>query len=865
MSIPILSTKLYIPSPRSQAVRRPRLTERLDAGLSRKLTLISASAGFGKTTLAGQWLAGCGRPAAWLSLDEGDNDPARFLAYLVAALRTVAPNIGESVLGVLQSPQLPPIEAVMTPLINEMSALATPFILVLDDYHAIESEPIHKAILFLLDHLPPGWHLVVATRKDPSFPLSKLRVRDQLTELRVSDLRFNHAEASLFLNRAMDLDLSPESVALLEARTEGWIAALQLAAISARGRQDADGFVRDFTGNHPHVVDYLIEEVLQRQPENVQKFLLGTSVLERMCGSLCDAVLGRKEGEPAGQTVLRSLEQANLFVVPLDDERRWYRYHHLFAELLQRRLRQVGGEAELHGRASVWYEEEGFELEAFRHAAAAGDVDRAERLIEGRGMPLLFRGAAVPVLDWLKSLPEPELSARPGLGVMYASAMLFVGRLADVEARLQSAEAALQLTEPDDRGRDLIGHIASIRATIAVAMHQADVIMEQSRRALDHLHPDNLPVRTATTWALGYAYQLLGDRAASGRAYAEALAVSEKIGHYIVAVMSGIGLGSVQEEANRLELAEVTYRGVLQKAGDAPLPAFCEAHLGLARIGYQRNELDAAWRHWQASARFAPLLESTDRALACELFLFRLKLAQGDEAGASAALAKAELLAGQHGFSHRLSEIAAARAELSLREGDLKAAAESARSHELPLWQARVCLAQGDWPAAAALLEPLRLRMKELGWEDERLRATVVEALARAGAGDGELAMSLLRDALAMAEPGGFVRIFVDEGEAMKRLLSEAQKRGIKRGYVAKLLAAFPSDIPKAQPLIEPLSERELEVLRLVAQGLSNQEISERLFLALSSVKGHNRNIFDKLQVQRRTEAVARARELGLL
>lgn len=856
-----------MPPPRSQAVLRPRLTERLNEGLHRKLTLISASAGFGKTTLAGQWLAACERPVAWLSLDEGDNDPARFLAYFVAALRTVAPNIGESALGALRSPQLPPLEAVMTTLINEMIGCETAMVLMLDDYHVIENELIDRAVLFWLESMPPQMHIVISSRKDPGFSVSKLRVRDQATELRVQDLRFNPAEASLFLNQAMALGLSPGSVALLEARTEGWIAGMQLAALSARGRRDADSFVRDFAGDGtlPHIVDYLIEEVLQRQPENVQNFLLRSSILERMCGSLCDAMFDTGTGEPDGQTMLRMLEQANLFIVPLDDERRWYRYHHLFADLLRRRLRRSGGEAELHARASIWHEEDGSELEAFRHAAAAGDIDRAARLIEGRGMPLLFRGAAAQVLDWLQSLPQPELRARPALGVMYASALLFVGRLADVEPMLQTVEAVMRMMEPDDRCRDLIGHIASIRATIAVAMHQADAILEQSRLALENLHPDNLPVRTATTWSLGYAYQLRGDRAAAGRAYTEALAVSERIGHYIIGVMSALGLGSVQEEANRLELAEKTYRDVLLKVGDAALPAVCEAHLGLARIGYQRNELDVAWRHWQTSARLAPLLESTDRTLACELLLFRLKLAQGDSAGASAAVAKAELLVRQHGFAHRMHAIAAARAELLLREGDWEAAAEQIGSHELPLCQARIDWARKDWTAALAVLMPLRQRIEEAGWEDERLSALIVEALVRHAAGDEKQATELLRVALAMAEPGGFIRIFIDEGEPMKRLLSIAHERGIKRAYVAKLLAAFGPAIPHTQPLIEPLSERELEVLRLVAQGLSNQEIGERLFLALSSVKGHNRNIFDKLQVSRRTEAVARGRELGLL
>ncbi|MFB9275753.1 LuxR C-terminal-related transcriptional regulator [Cohnella cellulosilytica] len=842
------------------------MIERLNGGQQRhrKLTLISAAAGFGKTTLAAQWLGECSRPAAWLSLDEGDNDPARFLAYFVAALRTVAPNAGEGALGVLLAPQLPPIEAIMTPLINELAEIEPPFILILDDYHVIENELIDRAMIFLLERLPSRMHLVIVARKDPGFSLAKLRARDQLTELRAADLRFTAAEAGGFLHRTMGLELSPDNAAALEARTEGWAAGLQLAAISMRDRQDVDGFVRTFNGTHPYVVDYLIEEVLRRQPDSVKSFLLQTSVLERMCGPLCDAVLDVKGDEPDGQTMLQELERANLFIVPLDDERRWYRYHHLFADLLRRR-QQGPDAAELRVRASVWHENNGDELEAFRYAAAAGDIDRAARLIEGSGMPLLFRGAAMPVLEWLNSLPKRELNTRPSLLVLHASALLFVGRMADVEPRLQAAEAAIAGATPDERGRDLIGHIASIRATLAVARHQADEIAKQSRRALAYLHPDNLPVRTATTWALGYACHLRGERAAAGRAYAEALAVSDRIGHYIVGVMSAIGLGNIQETDNRLELAETSYRDVLRRVGDAPLPAVCEAHLGLARIGYERNDLEAARQHGQESARFAPLLESTDRALACELFLARLRRAEGDRGGAAAAAARAELLARQHGFAHRLPEIAAVQAELLLSEGDAEAAAERVRPYELPLSQARICLAQGEWSAALDLLETLGERAKEENREDERLRATILEALARQAAGDGKQALNRLRDALALAEPGGFVRIFVDEGEPMRRLLIEAHSRGIKRGYIAKLLGAFRSALPAAQALIEPLSERELEVLRLVEQGFSNQEIGERLFLALSSVKGHNRNIFDKLHVRRRTEAVARARELGLL
>ena len=430
MSMPLLATKLYIPTPRPKVVNRPRLIERLNEGLHRKLTLISAPAGFGKTTLVGDWVAGCDRPVAWLSLDGGDNDPNRFLTYLVAALQTIAPTLGEGVLRVLQSPQPPPTESILTALLNEITTLPDSIVLVLDDYHVIDAKPVDQALTFLLEHLPPQMHLVIATREDPPLPLARLRVRDQLTELRATDLRFTPAEAAIFLNQVMGLNLSRGDIAALETRTEGWIAGLQLAAISMQGHQDATSFIKSFTGSHHFVLDYLVEEVLHQQSESVQTFLLRTSVLDRLCGSLCDAVLYRNVDlhpmpSSSGQETLEYLEHANLFIVPLDNERRWYRYHHLFADLLRQRLQQSAISSidsvrldipELHRRASQWYEDNGLEIEAFHHAAAANDVERAERLIEGKGMPLQFRGAVIPVLHWLESLPTTVLDANPRCG-----------------------------------------------------------------------------------------------------------------------------------------------------------------------------------------------------------------------------------------------------------------------------------------------------------------------------------------------------------------------------------------------------------------------------------------------------------------
>jgi LuxR family maltose regulon positive regulatory protein len=530
--------------------------------------------------------------------------------------------------------------------------------------------------------------------------------------------------------------------------------------------------------------------------------------------------------------------------------------------------------AELHKRASVWYENNGLEIEAFHHAVAANDVERAARLVEGKGMPLHFRGAVVPVLNWLESLSTTVLDAQPSLWVIYASVLLFVSQITGVEQKLQAAEAALQGVELDDKTRDLIGHIASVRATLAVIQHDIETIIAQSRRALEYLHPNNLPVRTATTWTLGHAYQLQGDRVAASQAYTEAITISQAIGHFIITIMATIGLGNVQESENQLYLAAETYRRVLQLAGDPPLPIACEAHLGLARIFYEWNDLDAAQQHGQQGVQLVRQVENTDRFVAYEIFLARLKLAQGDVAGAAALLAQADQSARQQNFVYRIPEVAAAQVLTLLHQGNLAAAAHLAQTHELPISQARVHLAQGDPFAALAMLEPLRRQVEAKGWEDERLKVMVLQAVAHHAHGEKDKAAQLLGDALALAEPGGFIRIFVDEGLPMAQLLSETVAHGMMPDYTGKLLAVFEaeeqksedkSDLPSAQPLIEPLSQREQEILQLIAQGLSNREISERLFLALSTVKGHNRIIFGKLQVQRRTEAVARARELGLL
>ena len=867
MSTPILATKLYIPAPPPTVVARPRLVERLNAGLHRKLTLISAPAGFGKTTLVSAWAAGCDERVAWLSLDAADNDLTRFLTCFVAALRIIAANTGEGVLRLLQSPQPPPMEATLTEMLNDIASSKDAVVLVLDDYQVIDSKPVEAAVAFLLEHLPPQVRVVMTTREDPQLPLARLRGGGQLSELRVNDLRFTASEAARFLNQAMGLDLSADDVATLETRTEGWIAGLQLAALSLHSHPDATRFIQSFTGSHHFVLDYLLEEVLQRQPESIQTFLLRTSILDRLSGALCDAALGKPSG--SSQATLEQIERANLFLVPLDDERAWYRYHHLFGELLRQRLQQSNASslevAELHNRASQWYEDQGHDVEAFHHAAAANNIDRAERLIEGRGVPLQYRGAGGSVLRWLESLPASVLDARPSLWVTYATALFFEGRHTAVEQKLQAAEASLQGAGLDEKSRDLIGRIASIRATLAIIQHDAETIIAQSRLALEYLAPDNIPIRTATTYTLGYAHQLHGDRLAARQAYADVVSASGSVGDSIYTIAATLGLAQIQESDNQLFVAARTYDRVLELIGDPPRGMASEAYLGLARIHYEWNELDVAEQHAQQCLKITGKEDSVDTTVSCGVFFAQLKLARGDVSGAIASLAEADEFVDQHKFVSWKPKIASVRVSTMLHQGNVSAAADLAEAHDLPISQARVHLARGDSAAALAVLEPWRRHVEAKGWADKRLEVLLLQAQALQAHGDRDSAVHVLMDGVGLAEPGGLVRSFVDEGAPMATLLSAAAAEGRMTDAIRKLQAAFEAGKhAPAQSPIDRLSERELEVLRLIAQGLSNQEIGERLFLALDTVKGHNRRIFGKLQVQRRTEAVARAREIGL-
>ncbi len=820
-----------------------------------------------------EWIPQSERCVTWVSLDNGDNDPVRFWAYFIAALQKLDAEIGKDAFALLGTPVLSPIESILTVLLNEIAAFPDNFAVVLDDYHLIDAQAsdastaIDNGITFLLEHLPPQMHLVIASREDPNLPLARLRARDQLTEIRAADLRLTPREAGAFLNQVMGLNLSSEEVTSLESRTEGWIAGLQLAALSMRGREDVHAFIEAFGGDNQYIVDYLVEEVLRRQSKRVRSFLLQTSILNWLSGPLCDAVTDQEQGKG----LLEELERGHLFVSPLDDKRHWFRYHHLFADLLRVHLmeEQPDRVPTLHRRASEWYEHNGLEIEAFRHAAAANDLDRAERLIEGDEMPLQFRGAGAPVRNWLESLPRSAMDARPSLWVTYASTLLFGGQHTAVEQKLQAAEKALQGPESDDRTRDLLGRIASMRATLAVIQHDAEAIIIQSRRALEYLHPDNRTVRTATTWTLGYAYQLRGDRAAASQAYSEVIAAGESFGESIYTTAATINLAQLHEADNALSAATRTYQRALQLAGDPPQQMASEAFLGLARIHYLRNELDAAEKYGQQCLRLTRQMESVDTSVSYALFLAQLRLAQGDATAALNALEGAEAFIHEHNFMFRMSDVIAARVLALLQQGRLEAAVQLADAHNLPpMSQARVHLARGDASTALALLEPLRGEMEAKGWARERLQVMALQAVAYHAQAEEEQAVQLLVEALAMAEPAGLIRIFIDEGPPMAELLREAAGRGAAPNYIRELLAAFGSfegGAPATQLLSDPLTERELEVLGLLQTELNGPEIARELTVSLNTMRTHTKNIYSKLGVNNRRAAVLRAQELGLL
>jgi LuxR family maltose regulon positive regulatory protein len=882
MAMPLLQTKLYVPPVRPDLVPRPRLLRRLDVGPSRKLTLVSAPAGFGKTTLVTEWLGGIGHAVAWLSLDEEDNDPARFFTYLVAALQTVDPNIGQAAQAMSQSPQPPPPEALLANLINDIAATPRPCILVLDDYHLIHTLSIHQLLAFLLEHQPPHMHLVIASREDPPLPLSRLRARGQVIEVRQADLRFTGEETCDFLQHAMRLDLSTADAAALHQRTEGWAAGLQLVALSMQGSKDIRQLVASFTGSHRYVLDYLAEEVFQQQSADVQDFLLKTCILDRLTAPLCDAVRFGSVESPSGwddsRHVLLTLEKANLFTVPLDESRQWYRYHRLFADLLRHRLEieSPDGIAQLHQRAYQWYADNGFLGDAIRHALAASDWKRASDLILDVGASLLKRGEVVTLLGWFQALPDEVIFANPQLCLDYSWPLILTEQIEAARSYIAQAERVALEHEITP----LLGGIAIAKAHIARLQGNNAHVIELSEQALSLLPEDELSGRSIVAVNLGLAQWHRGHMAEAEQALLEAQRAGRGSGNEYVRSTAVLFLSRIQTARGKSRQAAESYRQIIKQGEQLPVAGL--AHFDLGRLSYEWNELIAAADHLQRGLEIVRRGGSVEFEVGGCSTLAYIKQAQGDPTAAQAELQKADQLLENPGISPstRLANLAA-QVAVALGQGDVDAASrvveqfpklEDAGSFPdylvLMLAQTRVLLAQGQRAQAAEHLEALLSMASHAGWQSTVTQARALQALA---APTPEQALAFITESLMRAEPENYVRTFVDAGDPMRAMLREAAGHGVVPNYVERLLATF--DTPSrpapasvvAQPLIEPLSDRELDVLRLLADGQTNREIAQALCLSVNTVKTHLKNIYGKLGTGNRREAAAEAKRLGLV
>ena len=921
----ILVTKLYIPPPTPKVVFRPRLIERLNEGLlegrTAGVTLISAPAGFGKTTLISEWAASCNCMVAWLSLDEEDSDLTRFLVYLIAALRTVAPNLGDGVISALQASQSPPGEPVLIALLNEITTLSDRTILVLDDYHLIDAKPVDQALTFLLEHLPRQMHLVITTREDPQLPLARLRAQGRLTELRAADLRFTPAEAAEFLNQVMSLKVSAEDIAALDHRTEGWIAGLQLAALSMRGREDVHGFITSFAGDDRYIVDYLVEEVLQHQPEPIRNFLLQTAILDRMNGPLCDAIIGNHQ--TGGRALLEALQRGNFFVVPLDDKRHWYRYHHLFAEVLRLHLmaEQPDQVPILHRRASEWYEHNGTPADAIRHALAGEDFERAADLTE-RIFPAMSRIRQEGILlGWLKTLPEALIRSRPVLCNLYAGALMQTGEIQGVEGWLLAAERWLNLKNdgrerPDaasetmvvvdqEEFRRLPGAVAVHRAGQALLLGNVARAMKYAQQALDLAPEDDFLRRGGAATLLGLAYWTDGDLEAAQRMYAEGMASLQQANFISDVIGCALALADITMAQGRLREAIRIYERALQLAAEHGKPTLrgtADMLVGMGDLCREQNDLQAAVQYLRRSKEQGEHTGLPQNPYRWRVAMARILAQQGDLDGALDLLEEAECLyVGD--FSPNVRPVAASKTRVWVVQGRLAEALGWARGQNLTVHDdlsylrefehitlARILLAQYQCDPtdrsileAVGLLERLLKAAQAGGRDGSAIEILVLQALVHQAQGDIPAALLPLQQALALAEPEGYVRIFVDEGPAMAQLLLEAAARGILPDYTGKLLEAsqpeqppvlaalgqagqgrFPLSDP-SQSQIEPLSQREREILRLFQTELSGPQIADELVIALSTVRSHTKSIFSKLGVNNRRAAVKRASELGLI
>jgi LuxR family maltose regulon positive regulatory protein len=907
MARPMIATKLYVPKLRRGLVARPRLLERLRRGEESRLTLVSAPAGFGKTTLLTEWLGatpGGDRSVAWLSLDPSDSDPSWFWTYVVAAFQRAVPGVGSAALEIIASSPLP-TDLVLTTLLNELAAAPGEVWLVLDDYHLIDNHDVREGMTFLLEHLPPHVHVVLSTRADPELPLSRWRVCGELVEIRAADLRFTSDEAAAYLNEATGLQLSAGDVEVLEERTEGWIAALQLAALSIQGRDDVDGFIARFAGNDRYIVDYLVEEVLAHQPEPVREFLLHTAVLDRLTGPLCEAVTGHDDGSH----MLTTLQRANLFLVALDDQREWYRYHHLFADVLRARLlaEQPDLVPLLHQRASRWYEAHDLAEEAVRHALAARDFDRAAYLME-LTVPAIRRNRQEAILlGWLNALPDETIRRSPVLSVFFGYMLMVSGDLDAFEPRLADADRALAAV-PDasappwaqtEELRTLPATIALYRASLAQARGDVAGTAEQARRALDLAGPGDHLARGGAAGFLGLASWAQGDVSSALETFTQAVASLHAAGNLVDELSSTVVLADMWLAAGRPSTARRLYEralGVSEAHGEPVLRATPDLHVGLSEIDYEGGDLEAAKRHLERAAALGEGAAMAESRYRWFVAMGRIADTEGDPQEAITLLDKAEQLY-RPGFFPDLRPIAAIKARVWITHGNLSQADDWARERGVSatddaaylsefdhLTLVRLLIAQhrahpdpGAIDQAVRLLDRLHEAADTSGRAGSLIEIRMMQALARDAQGHRPQALQTLVQAWSLApEPDGYVRLFLDEGAPMMELRRDAEHQDLTGDHARRLLSLSGARDGEAAgaagarqrlvpPSPEPLTERELQVLRLLDSELSGPQIARELFVSQNTLRTHTKHIFTKLEVTTRRAAVRRARERGLI
>ena len=874
----LLSTKFYPPPAPSKIVKRPRLLARLDRPGS--LILLSAPPGFGKTTLLGEWRASKGDEIslAWLSLDSDDNDAPRFLAYLIAAVQRIRPEIGIAASMLLQSSPAAPLKTILSSWLNDLSKLDSQVVLVMDDYHVITAQPVHDLVAFILEHQPTALRVIITTRSAPPIPLARWRSRGDLTEIRAEDLRFTPDETEAFLNQLMNLGVSPDDIRALESHTEGWIAGLQMAALAMQGKENVHSLIATFTGGHRFIGDYLAEEVFNRQSPATRDFLLQTSALDRLCAPLCDALTLSQ----SSQNILDELWRANVFLVPLDDESRWFRYHHLFLEFLRARVQRGNALdiAELHRRASDWFDRNGLFAEAIKHALAAEEYEKAVRLAERHAPVMIASGQVATLIRWMDLLPRTSVETNPRLAVYMATAEFVVGDAKRAERALSHVENSLNQVTGEE-AKTIRAEMAAVRLAVSIEQGARPDDIEHAQYLFSHIPRENTFLRAILAYGLGDAYRAVGNMKSAMSAFNESKDIAEAGGNDLAALAARYEIADLLLEQGELHAAETIHRQAIQTTaarivGDVSLPPLGGVYIGLGKLSLERNDLIHARQDLEKGIRLAEQPGGLGAARHGYLALAFVAQAEGKEKEARHHIRTSEELARHSPRREAFSRLMPDKVRFWLLQGNLAAAARWARekggqadlteTEQIAL--ARVWRAQGEPKKLESALQQLGQIRPNIQAQERNGRLVeilLIESLIYHAKERPAQALSALEQCLVLAEPEHYLRTFLDEGQPMLELLGLAAHEGIVPGYVKELMEAFMQGTKPAQPLVEPLSQRELDVLALLADGASNREIAEKLVIAVGTVKRHTLSIYQKLGINSRARAIVRARELNLL